>query len=104
AVDAVESALAIFSEITRMRPACARRPEVAIPIERVKSLTLSSAMACPYPFSTLADRGLQEMQALAVERGHRRIVHLVGGHLHHLLLQAHRIAGGPRLEADLAVD
>jgi hypothetical protein len=33
----------MFSEITRMRPACARRPEVAIAIERAKSL-LSFAM------------------------------------------------------------
>jgi hypothetical protein len=35
----------MFSEITRMRPAWARRPEVAIAIERAKSL-LSFAMAC----------------------------------------------------------
>src|SRR6266436_7227843 len=37
ALDAVESALAIFSEITRIRPACARRPEVAMLIDRAKS-------------------------------------------------------------------
>src|SRR6267154_1701262 len=37
AVDAVESALAIFSEITRIRPACARRSEAAMLIERAKS-------------------------------------------------------------------
>src|SRR4051812_39615615 len=42
-VCAVESALAMFSEITRMRPAWARRPEVAIPIDLAKS-PLSSAM------------------------------------------------------------
>jgi hypothetical protein len=35
----------MFSEITRMRPACARNPEVAIAIERAKSL-LSFAMVC----------------------------------------------------------
>src|SRR3954452_17104525 len=35
---AVESALAMFSESTRIRPACARRPEVAMLIERAKSL------------------------------------------------------------------
>src|ERR1700759_3080399 len=92
----------MFSEITRMRPACARRPEVAIPIERVKSLTLSSAIV--YSPSTLADRGLQQMQALAVERGHGRIIHLVGGGLHHLLFQPHRMACRPRLEAGAAVD
>jgi hypothetical protein len=43
AVGAVESALAMFSEITRIRPACARNPEVAMLIERAKSLP-SSAM------------------------------------------------------------
>ena len=36
-VAAVESAFAMFSEITRIRPACARRPEVAMPIDRAKS-------------------------------------------------------------------
>jgi hypothetical protein len=35
--------LAIFSYITRIRPPCARRPEVAIPIDLAKS-PLSSAM------------------------------------------------------------
>src|SRR5438477_5942100 len=43
ATGAVDSALAMFSEITRIRPAWARRPEVAIPIDREKSPT-SSAM------------------------------------------------------------
>ena len=38
AVLAVESALAMFTEITRIRPACARRPDVAMLIERMKSL------------------------------------------------------------------
>jgi hypothetical protein len=33
----------MFSEITRMRPACARKPDVAMLIERAKSLP-SSAM------------------------------------------------------------
>src|ERR1700738_535205 len=87
AVTAVESALAIFSEITRIRPACARRPDVATLIERAKS-DPSFAMVsspCLYPASALADRGLQKMQALAVERGHRRVVHLVGGDLEHLV-------------------
>jgi hypothetical protein len=27
----------MFSEITRMRPACARKPDVAIPIDLAKS-------------------------------------------------------------------
>jgi hypothetical protein len=42
AVGAVESALAMFSEITRIRPACARRPDVAMLIERAKSLPSSA--------------------------------------------------------------
>src|SRR3954453_4538541 len=33
----VESAFAIFSEITHIRPACARKPEVAMLMERKKS-------------------------------------------------------------------
>src|SRR5882757_7851378 len=80
AVAAVESALAIFSEITRIRPAWARSPEVAMLIERAKSPPSLAMMfvLLPYPASALADRGLQKMQALAVERGHRRVVHLVG--------------------------
>ena len=36
-VGAVELELAIFSEITRIRPAWARRPDVAIPIDLAKS-------------------------------------------------------------------
>jgi hypothetical protein len=35
--------LAMFSEITRIRPACARKPEVDIPIDLAKS-PISSAM------------------------------------------------------------
>src|SRR5665213_718670 len=95
----------MFSEITRMRPAWARRPEVAMLIERAKSLMSLLLMICwPYPCaSALADRGLQQMQALAVERGDRRIVHLVGAYLHHLLFETDGIAGRPRLEAHLAV-
>src|SRR5579871_4496518 len=95
----------MFSEITRMRPACARRPEVSIPIDRVKSLMSSAMIVAPYsPALALADRSFQQMQALAVERGDRRIIHLVGGYLHHLFLETDAIAGGLGLEADLAVD
>src|SRR3954463_14002234 len=91
AVGEVESALAIFSEITRIRPACARRPEVAMLIERAKSLP-SSAMIrslqkpkIKFMASALSDGGLEKSEAAAVERGRRRVVHLVGGHLHHLV-------------------
>ena len=46
-VAAVESAFAMFSEITRIRPACARRPEVAMLIERAKSLPSSAMIRFP---------------------------------------------------------
>src|SRR6185295_6444196 len=104
AVGAVESAFAIFSEITRIRPACARSPEVAMLIERAKSPPSFAMMSpCPYPASALADRGLEKMQALAVERSHRRVVHLVGGDLEHLVLEIDGVAGGPGLETRLAI-
>src|ERR1700732_3043167 len=90
----------MFSEITRIRPAWARRPEVAMPIERAKSLASFAMTSFPsYPASTFADRGLQKMQAFAVERGHRRVVHLVGGDLEHLVFETDGIAGGPGLKA-----
>ena len=46
-VGAVESALAMFSESTRIRPACARRPEVAMLIERAKSFPSLAMIAFP---------------------------------------------------------
>src|SRR4029079_5673393 len=102
----------MFSEITRMRPACARRPEVAIAIERAKPLLSFAMMRFPQLLSMIsaqtrsafvarenrphtfpdhalpfADRGLEQMQALGIERGRRRVVHLVAGGLHHLLFE-----------------
>src|SRR5437879_2762529 len=57
----------------------------------------------PFPrASALADRGFDEAKAAAVERGHRRIVHLVGGDLQHLVLEIDGIAGGAGLEGALA--
>src|SRR4029077_9689257 len=109
ALDAVESALAMFSEITRIRPACARRPEVAIPIDRTKSLESSAMMSLPCLCSgpdhalALADRGLQQVQALRIERGHRGIIHLVGGDLEHLVFEIDGVAGRSGLEARFAV-
>src|SRR3954465_13189487 len=103
---AVESALAMFSEITLIRPACARRPDVAMPIERAKSPPSFAMMSFPQFRScalALADRGLQKMQALAVQRGHGGIVHLVGGDLEHLVFQRHRVARRPGLEHRLSV-
>jgi hypothetical protein len=43
--------LAIFSEITRIRPACARKPEVAILIERAKSPASLAMMSFPSRYS-----------------------------------------------------
>src|SRR4029077_20886668 len=104
ALCAVESALAMFSEITRIRPACARRPDVAIPIDRTKSLESSAMMLLlPDHALALADRGLEKVQALAVERGDRGVVHLVGRDLEHLVLEIDGVAGRARLEAGPAV-
>src|SRR5229473_8352855 len=100
----------MFSEITRIRPACARRPDVAIPIDRTKSLESSAMMllprfdcAGPDHALALADRGLQKVQALAVERGHRGIIHLVGRDLEHLVFEIDGVAGRSGLEARFAV-
>src|SRR5882724_373277 len=91
---AVESALAIFSEITRMRPAWARSPEVAIAIDFRKSMLLYSCAlrACPYRKAgshfpgqalALAERGLDQPEPAGIERGRRLVIHLVGGDLEH---------------------
>jgi hypothetical protein len=37
----------MFSEITRIRPACARRPEVAMPIDRMKSFASLAIVPSP---------------------------------------------------------
>src|ERR1700710_1313720 len=86
AVGAVESAFAIFSEITRIRPACARSPDVAMLIERTKSPPSSAMMSFSYS-SALSDGGFQQPEAAAVERSRGGIVHLVGGDLEHLVFQ-----------------
>src|SRR4051812_28534440 len=102
AAGAVESALAIFSEITRIRPACARRPEVAMLIDLAKSPASFAMLAYPSGASALSDCGFDEPEAAAVERGHRRIVHLVGGDLQHLILEIDGVAGGAGQKAALA--
>src|ERR1700710_1421578 len=91
----------MFSEITRIRPACARKPEAAMLIERTKPPP-SSAMSCSYA-SAFSDGGFQQSEAAAVERGRRRVIHLVGGDFQHLVFQIDGVAGGPRLVAGLAV-
>src|SRR5450631_2780250 len=73
-------------------------------IERAKSpasLAMMSFSRC-YPASTLADRGFEKMQALAVERGDRGVIHLVGRDLEHLVFEIDGIAGWPGLEPALA--
>src|SRR5258706_16028924 len=74
-------------------------------IERAKSPPSLAMMlsSCLYPASALADRGFEKMQTLAVERGRRRVVHLVSGNLEHLVFEIDGIAGGPDLEACLAI-
>src|SRR3954463_13798210 len=76
---AVESALAMFSEMTRMRPAWARRPEAAIAIDFRKSIVLSFQCA-----SALAERGFDQAETARVDGRRRLVVHGVGGDLHHL--------------------
>src|SRR5262245_64418826 len=89
----------MFSEIRRMRPACARRPDVAMLIDLAKSLASLDMLCSLHPrASALADRGLDEAKTAAVERGRRRIVHLVGGDLQHLVLEIDGVAGGPGQE------
>src|SRR5436309_7946330 len=95
---AVESAFAIFSERTRMRPDWARRPEAAIAIDFRKSIVphLSCHLA-------LTQRGLDQREPARVERGRGLVVHGVRRHLEHLVLETDRIAGRPRFEVELAV-
>src|SRR5438876_636524 len=81
----------MFSEMTRIRPAWARRPDAAMPIDFRKSI---SASPLRRHSSALADRRLDQAEALRIERRPRLVVHLVGGDLHHLVFHAHRIAGG----------
>src|SRR5215467_5662159 len=96
---AVESALAMFSERTRMRPDWARKPEAAIAIVFKKSIVLhlSSLLSAP------AKRGLDQREPARVERGRGLVVHGVRGHFEHLVLEPDRIAGRSRFEVELAV-
>src|SRR5215467_12813136 len=97
---AVESALAMFSERTRMRPDWARKPEAAIAIVFKKSIVahLSSLFSAP------AKRGLDQREPTRVERGRGLVIHGVRRHLEHLVLEADRIAGRSRFEIELAVE
>ena len=46
---------------------------------------------------------LDEAEAFAIEGAHRLKIHLVVGDLHHLVLEADGVAGGPGLETGLLV-
>src|SRR5580700_11635660 len=92
----------MFSEITRMRPACARRPEAAMAIDLRKS-TPALLRSRRAPRSGRAERGLDEAEATAVERRHHLVVHLVGRDLDHLVLEVDRVAGRADLVGAAAV-
>src|SRR5215472_2564968 len=82
----------MFSESTRMRPACARRPDAAMASDLTKSMAYLRSRR-----SGLVGGDLQQAEALAVELRRGLVVHLVLRDLEHLVLQVHRIAGRPHL-------
>src|SRR3954470_8662437 len=89
----------MFSAMVRMRPACARKPDAAISIDLMKSIS-AAPYSCARAFrkvgaSPFAYRGLHEAKTAGVERGRGLIVHLVTGDLEHLVFEIHRIAAGP---------
>ena len=86
----VESALAIFSEMIRIRPAWARRPDAAMVSVLRKSKVVSQPCGARL---ALAERRLDEIEAARVERGCCLKIHLVGGDLHHLLFEIDGVAG-----------
>src|SRR5262245_8994761 len=79
----------MFSEMTRMRPTCARRPEAAMAIVLMKSICYLRAARDPL---LVAERRLQEAEAARVELAGGLVVHLVRRDLHHLVLEVHRVA------------
>src|SRR5689334_21385209 len=90
----------MFSEITRIRPACARRPEAAMPIDLRKSMAILPRVQT----LALAHRGLQQAETARVERGCGLIIHLVLRNLEHLVVEADGIAGRARLGARFAFE
>src|SRR6476660_9772757 len=81
--------------MTRMRPACARRPDAAIVSVFKKSIV---ALLPAHGRLALAERSLDEIKTARVERRRCLEVHLVGSNLHHLFLEVHGIPGGANLE------
>src|SRR5262249_39315019 len=94
-VCAVESTLAMFSEVTRMRPAWARSPDAAMAIDFTKSMDYLRAVVVGAAAASglAADRGFDQPEAAGVELGRGLVVHLVGGNLDHLVLEVDRVAG-----------
>src|SRR4051812_5351266 len=82
----------MFSEMMRMRPACARSPEAAIARVLMKSM---SALLL------LAQRDFDQAEAACVDGGRRLIVHLVASDLHHLFFEIDGVAGRLDLVAGL---
>src|ERR1700722_19323170 len=82
----------MFSEMMRMRPACARRPDAAMASDLMKSIT-----GFRRPLSALVGGELDEAQTVRVELRRGLEVHLVLGHLHHLVLEGHGVAGRTHL-------
>src|SRR4029077_20476852 len=93
---AVESALAVFSEMTSLRPIWACRPDAAMASDLRKS------MMHPLRLS-LADGELDQSEAARVERSHRLVIHLVRRHFQHLVFVGHGIAARADLVAAAAV-
>src|SRR5436305_8284954 len=88
----------MFSEMTCMRPDWARRPEAAMAIDFSKSMVVRSLRwgRCVAP--SLADRGLDQAEPAPVEGAGGLEIHLVGGDLEHLVLEADGVAGRHDLE------
>ena len=93
-VCATELALAMFSEMMRMRPICARRPDAAMVSDLTKSMPQPRAARMTFAPAS-ADRELDQRETVRVERRHRLVVHLVGRHFHHLVFVGHRVAARP---------
>src|SRR5437773_8342833 len=85
----------MFSEMMRMRPACARSPDAAMAIDFRKSTAVLLACCCAL---ALANRRLDEAEAAGVERGRLLVIHLVAGDLDHLVLEIDGVAGRPNVE------
>src|SRR5690348_6634563 len=83
----VESALAMFSEMIRMRPAWARKPDAAMVSVLRKSTP--SLLQTTLARSAFTERSLEKIETACIERGGGLEIHLVGGHFHHFFFKVH---------------